>query len=379
MRKWINFIHLWLGMLTGLVVFIVSVTGCLYVFQEDICAATETYRYVHPQQNAFPTPETCAQVASRHFPGHTVHSVNYYGRDRSVEVVFYEPEPLVYTSVYIHPYTQKVLHINDRTNDFFYQVLQGHYYLWLPPAIGQPIVATGTLIFVVMLITGIILWWPKNKNARKQRFWFRWKDTTGRKRKNYDLHSIAGFYAALPALILALTGLVWRFSWFANAIHTGAGGKKSLVYTSPVSEPPSGKDTMAVTDYIWQQLSKEYTRIAAMEVHIPHTKEAVVEVSVRYDQDTYYRTDYRFFDQFTGKELEVNHVYGKYANADGADKLLRMNYDIHVGQIAGTPGKILAFLIALICASLPVTGFFIWRGRKKKTHKTSRRFGYLWR
>jgi uncharacterized iron-regulated membrane protein len=27
-----------------------------------------------------------------------------------------------------------------------------------------------------MLITGIVLWWPKNKAARKQRFSFKWKN-----------------------------------------------------------------------------------------------------------------------------------------------------------------------------------------------------------
>jgi uncharacterized iron-regulated membrane protein len=43
-----------------------------------------------------------------------------------------------------------------------------------------------------------------------------------------------------------------------------------------------------------------------------------------------------------------------------------MNYDIHVGAILSLPGKILAFFASLICASLPVTGFIIWWGRRKK-------------
>jgi uncharacterized iron-regulated membrane protein len=42
-----------------------------------------------------------------------------------------------------------------------------------------------------------------------------------------------------------------------------------------------------------------------------------------------------------------------------------MNYDIHVGAIAGLPGKIIAFLACLLCASLPVTGFIIWFDREK--------------
>jgi uncharacterized iron-regulated membrane protein len=43
-----------------------------------------------------------------------------------------------------------------------------------------------------------------------------------------------------------------------------------------------------------------------------------------------------------------------------------MNYDIHTGAIIGLPGKILAFFASLIVASLPITGFYIWWGRKQK-------------
>lgn len=46
-----------------------------------------------------------------------------------------------------------------------------------------------------------------------------------------------------------------------------------------------------------------------------------------------------------------------------------MNYDLHVGSILGLPGKILAFFGALIGASLPVTGFLVWWGKRKKKKK----------
>jgi uncharacterized iron-regulated membrane protein len=100
---------------------------------------------------------------------------------------------------------------------------------------------------------------------------------------------------------------------------------------------------------------------------------------VNTDEDTYWKTDYRYFDQYTLQELPVEHIYGRFKNATTADKLLRMNYDIHVGAILGLPGKMLAFFTSLIVASLPVTGFMIWWGRRKKKtspiKKESRRSG----
>jgi uncharacterized iron-regulated membrane protein len=50
-----------------------------------------------------------------------------------------------------------------------------------------------------------------------------------------------------------------------------------------------------------------------------------------------------------------------------------MNYDIHTGAILGLPGKILMFFASLICATLPVTGFVIWWGRRKKSPKHIRK------
>jgi len=65
----------------------------------------------------------------------------------------------------------------------------------------------------------------------------------------------------------------------------------------------------------------------------------------------------------------VTRLYGKLGNTTVADKIARMNYDIHVGAIAGLAGKILAFCASLMAASLPVTGFLIWRNRRKKQQK----------
>jgi uncharacterized iron-regulated membrane protein len=67
--------------------------------------------------------------------------------------------------------------------------------------------------------------------------------------------------------------------------------------------------------------------------------------------------------------LPVKHVWGRWRDASGADKLMRMNYDLHVGAVLGLPGKILAFSASLIIASLPVTGFLIWWGRRNKARK----------
>ena len=113
----------------------------------------------------------------------------------------------------------------------------------------------------------------------------------------------------------------------------------------------------------------EHPEAAILEIHTPLSTSSSILAAINSDADTYWKMDYRYFDQYTLEELPVDHMWGRFHEASGADKLMRLNYDIHTGAVFGLAGKILAFLASLLCASLPVTGFVIWWGRKKKGSK----------
>ena len=370
-KKLIRKLHLWLGLLSGLVVFIIAITGCIYAFQEEIQDATQPYRFVTKEEKAYKLPTELLPIAQQQLPGKELHSLKYYAKDRAVEAIFYHYEPTYYYAVYLNPYSGEVLKVVDRNAGFFRFILDGHFYLWLPPTIGQPVVAIFTLIFLTMVVSGIILWFPKNKAAWKQRVWFRWKKSTKWRRKNYDLHNIVGFYASLVALIFVITGLVWGFQWFAYGYYKIMGGEKSLVY----QEPLSGKDRQMsgdapMLDQLYGRIFLNQPAIASAEFHPPASDSASLEVATNAEVGTYWKTDYRFFDQYSGKELSVDHIYGRQHNAKVADKIMRMNYDIHTGGIWGLPGKLLAFFMSLLIATLPITGVMVYIGRKKKQKKT---------
>lgn len=367
-KKRIRFIHLWLGLITGTIVFIVAITGCVYAFQEEIQNATQEYRFVAPQAKPMLAPSVLEPIARNVLPGKTLHALKYNTPDKSVEAIFYSYEPEYYYIAYLNPYTGKVIETVNLDETFFHFILDGHFYLWLPHELGQTVVASATLIFIVMLVTGIILWWPKNKKAAKQRFWFRWKDSMKWKRKNYDLHNITGFYISWLALIFALTGLIWGFQWFAFTYYTAAGGEKSLVYEDPGSDKVTLEKVSNPLDKVWLQMRRDYPQAKSIEVHPPENDSMSVAANANPESGTYWKIDYRYYDQYSLKEKKVSHIYGRFPEATPSDKLLRMNYDIHTGAILGLPGKILAFCISLLVASLPVTGVMIWLGRRKKQH-----------
>ena len=55
-KKVIGKLHLWLGLASGLIVFIVALTGCLYAFQAEIQDATQPHRFVQAQNKPVLAP-----------------------------------------------------------------------------------------------------------------------------------------------------------------------------------------------------------------------------------------------------------------------------------------------------------------------------------
>jgi len=371
LKKIVRQVHLWLGLTSGLFVFVIAITGCIYAFQEEIQNATQPYRFVEEKKSTFILPSKIIEIAEKELPNKHLHAVMYQGRNRSAKAIFYSEKEQYYYFVYINQYSGKVLYVSNENASFFRFILDGHYYLWLPPRIGKPMVATTTLVFFIMLISGIFLWWPRNKNGRRQRFRIKWNAKW--RRKNYDLHYVLGFYIFMLAVLFSITGLVWGFQWF-NKIYYAAitGGKTFIEYQQPVSVL-SKVNTSSVLpiDKLWLHLNAENPSTSAIEIHPPEDSVSCIAVNINPDPTTYWKTDYRYFDQYSLNELSVKHMWGRYHQLSGSDKLMRMNYDIHVGAVLGITGKIMAFLASLIIASLPITGFFIWWGKRNKVKPTA--------
>ena len=369
-KKTIRKIHMWLGIITGPIVFIVAITGAIYTFQNEIQDWTQPYRFVEAENKAPLPPSELLEIAREANNDRHIHAILYGKPDQAAQVEFYKYtyEEQYFDKVYINQYNGEVLEVHDALHSFFGFILKGHFYLWLPPMIGQPVVAISTLIFFCILISGIYLWWPRNKNNKRQKFKIKWNARW--RRKNYDLHSVIGFYSSLIALIFVITGLVWGFKWFRNTYYYVASGGESYVsYSTPDTPIDSTATSTKSIDIIWSKMNDEYPTADWVEVHPAEEGSNVIAANANPDASTYYKMDYRYFDQNTLEELSVDHQWGRTNEISGAQMLMKMNYDIHVGAIAGIPGKIIAMLISLLIASLPITGFLMWYGRKYKTKK----------
>ncbi len=367
-------IHGWLGLSTGLVVFIVSITGCCWVFKEEIEGLIDEPYAIEASDKPIIPPSQAEKIAQEIFPKRAIHGALYQGATDPIEVIFYEADPEFYQMVYLHPYTGEVLGVKNGLAGFFAFVLKGHLRLWLPAYIGSHIVTISVLLFLFILFTGIILWAPKKVKTLKQRLRFLWKTQTGWRRKNFDLHAITGFYIYLLAFTLAFTGCVMGFNWFYYIVYKSVGGDNAPQFIMPVSKSLSNEalpNEPPIDQLMYKLFANRSEDITSYEFHYPENDTTSIYVEVAHQEGVYYNSDYRFFDQYSLEELPTSSIYGKYADASFADKVIRMNYDIHIGAIGGLPGKILAFLVSLISASLPVTGTLLWWGRKAKAKRQS--------
>jgi len=368
LKYWVGQLHLWLGLTSGLFVCFLGITGCILAFEREIEDITQPYRFTTAENRPYLEPSKLKAIADQAIPGKHAHSVSYQ-KGKSTQVVYYALEPEYYWIAFLNPYTGEVLKVKNMEDDFFRIIIDGHYYLWLPPNVGQPVLASATLMFLGLLISGLFLWWPKNKAASKKRFTIKWNAKW--KRLNYDLHNVFGFYMTWILIFIAFSGLVMGFQWFAGSAYwITSGGKQMIPFTETFSDSTlinNAKGNKPAMDVLWARTLKNLPNYTGgLEVHVPDGPKASIEVALNPDTETYWKADYYYYDQYTLKELKVNHIYGKLADTGVADKLMRMNYDIHVGAVLGLTGKIMAFFASLIAASLPITGFIIWWGRKKK-------------
>lgn len=367
------FLHRWLGLISGIIVFIVAITGAIFVFEEEL------FRLFHPEL-VYVTPEK----QLRDINDLKAAAQNSLGADKPVNVVFIYGEPdraycfsvfernlestslwdkdeiLYFNHVYVNPYTGAVLGIVDKETEFFYVVRRIHQNLLFRRDIGNMIVGTSTLIFLVILISGLILWWPKRISAWKQRFTIQWKARW--RRVNYDLHSVMGFYIFLVAAIIATTGLIWSFEWWENGINSMLGSsKKDLAFLKQ-------RDTVQVASahgvtLAWQDALHRYEQFNRMTFTFPAKKNSRAGFFVQYDGPSAWTdTDYLSYSGETGElKQALAHDHKPLAL-----KWRNSTYNIHTGKIYGWPTQVLAVFASLVCATLPVTGVVMWFGRRKK-------------
>ncbi|MFC6103151.1 PepSY-associated TM helix domain-containing protein [Olivibacter domesticus] len=379
LRKIVYQIHLWLGFITGIVIFFVSLTGCILAFEDEIKAQVEDFHHISKSANRFQSIAAIRQAAAKAMPFDVEKMgcrIDLRGGHKSALVMFFGSKGLYYC--YINPYNAEVLRVADMSKDFFRIIRTGHRALFLGN-IGKTLISYCMLLFVLIILSGLILWWPKKWKKSQLRSSFKIKWTAGSKRLNYELHKILGFYTLIPALLFAITGLVIGFPWFAQTyFHVISGGGGLITQEKIVSDTLSHLENEYRAIGFLDTISREHAsnkneHVAYLLPNLPADPIWIIYnplIPTFNNLEKRYHRYFRYYDRNTLKELPSSNIESKPIDqANIAEKLFRMNYDLHTGRVLDIPSKIFVFVASLICSSLPITGFLMWKNRRFKVRK----------
>ena len=391
MKKIFAKIHLWLSLPLGIVLTIVCLSGAVLVFEGEITRALhpELYRVAAPADARPLRPSQLADRIGGQVPD-SLHLVSLQLSARSDEPCMAAFRETGRKQLSVDPYTGNV---NGWTESpaFFGTVRKLHRWLLDPPpskgekSVGKAIVGVSTLALVLILVSGLILWIPRSRKALRNRLKVSCSD--GR-RFWHDCHVSLGFYATLLLLVMALTGLTWSFGWYRTAAYALFGGTPQIAVAQefPARKTDSGSrqsrersgerntgrehdGTQAETearpfDYaVWDAVLGQLTThcTAYKTITLTRTEAQVAR------QSAMRRIDRATFDPRSGRLAEI----ARYEDTPRQQRLRGWFYAFHTGTWGGIWTKILYFLAALVGASLPLTGYWLWWRRctkKRKTH-----------
>ena len=376
LRSAFRTLHLWMGLGSGIVIFIVCLSGTIYTFRAEIERWVEPEKYYASgiDGKSIMTADSLIAKMERNINGKLTSvmvpgdkSMNWQiGIKKNSNDPAAEDAPKSKT-YFVNPYTAEIVgEPGGSASEFFGTVMKLHRWLLLGDSTGRIIVGIATLIMFFMVLTGLILWFPAKIRNIKQGL--KIKTSANWKRLNHDLHNTLGFYSFILLLIMTLTGLCWSFEWYRNGLSSVLGSK---VFKGRTEKPMLSNEKMSANGQIsaailLSEANRHFSYEGNSRLSIPEDGKGVITVTK--SATGFFSvagTDRIQFDRFTGEVVNLESFKDKPMNARIADSIKV----IHTGEIFGTASKIIYFLACLIATSLPVTGTMIWLNKWKKKNK----------
>lgn len=419
MKELIHKLHLMLSIPLGIIISILCITGAILVFESELKELCSPSLYKTSNKNGNRAlhinelmPIVKKQVAdsvelvSVQIPSDP--SSNYrFGIDGKG-----------HASLLVDPYTGLVKgEVNPYgKNTFFSFVRRLHRWFLFENkrdgsiSIGKMVTGTATLVLVLILISGVVIWMPKSLKQLKTRL--KINASKNRFRFWYDVHLAGGMYALLILLVISLTALTWSFDWYRSGFYAVLGIEQSAkMQTSEKqgsekqsshkqgshnsiakreksatadneasqSRKARGGDERSKKDNQQQEHHSEthYTIWDRVAWELQQTVPAYKAITIRQGKATVSinstgntrASDSYTFNPHTGAITDVAY----YKDQPRSAKVRGWIYSLHVGSWGGIATRILYFVVCLIGAALPLSGYYIYFKKRSGKRKIKAR------
>lgn len=352
-------IHLFVGLVLGLWLVLVSLSGSLIIFRDEMERAWQPgLRQVEPDGRGT-SLDTLLDAARAAHPGARFHTVNlprhpgdslsFWGHDAR-ERSFH---------AYFHSGTGEALG-HDLAGDNPTEWLYLFHAQLLGGATGEQINGAGALLWLGLLGTGLALWWP-----RRGRPWldaFRIRRPAGPRRRLYDWHRVTGAWSWTPLALVIVTGAYFPFPapfrWLAQNL-TGT----TAVEDSPRSAPaPPGTSPVSL-DTALAAARRGLPEAELNWLSLPEGPADVITVRGRLPGEWRREgANHVHVDQFTGAVVRID----RHAERTPAQRALRALFPLHTGTFGGEVTRWLWAGLGLVPMLLFLTGARLWWLRRRE-------------
>jgi uncharacterized iron-regulated membrane protein len=380
-RKVLFWLHLGAGISAGLVILVMCATGVLLAYERQATDWADGYRVAPPSPDASRLGVEALAARVRESSGASPTSITLradpgapaafsLGRDRTV---------------FIDPYTGALLgEGSKRVRAFFHAVTDWHRWLGAhgdARPICKAVTGASNLLFLFIVLSGIVLWWPKGLTLQHLRPITAFQRGLSGKPRDFNWHNVFGFWSAVPLALVVASGVVISYPWANDLAHRLAGSEPPRRGPAPGAGGPGGGARAAGTargevslrglDRAWATAEKQVAGWQTLTLRVPPSPEAPFAFGI--DTSTGARRP------STRTQLVVDRRTGEvarhesYAGQAAGRKVVGWLRFIHTGEAFGLPGQTIAGLASLGGVMLTWTGVSLalrrlagWRQRRMR-------------
>jgi uncharacterized iron-regulated membrane protein len=349
--------HLYLGLGAGLLLVLVGLTGTLLVFHDEIDAllAPQLHRVAPHVQRA--TLDDVLSAARVHAAPHSPSFIRLPRHERQSVEIWTDGE--AGPQVFVDPYNGQVLGSQMARESFTGWLFELHVELFAGE-VGHIIIGVSALAMIVLLISGLVLWWPRAHRWMRALFS---RPRGSWRRVNYKLHGMTGAWSAAGLLIIAITGASLVFhDEFSAALN-------SLTASAPPAPPPPSVVQPGAADAALElALANAESALPGGRftwVYLPASPEAPLSLRKQLPGEWHPNgRSYVYVDRHTGEVIHAHDALG----AELGTRIYDVLYPLHIGRF-GLWSKLLYATLGVVPLFLSIGGTMIWWNRRVRRRR----------
>ena len=367
--------HFYAGLFCIPFVIWLALTGTIYLWRPQLEALLDRPYDRLPIAGQTASPDAQIAAAQRAVPGSSLHKyVLPEGRQQAVRVIVTARG--VDQRVYVDPHSVAILKIIGEDDRPLNVVSRLHGEL-LAGAWGSYLVETAACWAVVMLLTGLYLWWPRIRKVLAGVLYPRL--SSGARLFWRDLHASAGIWVSVFALGLILTGLPWASAWGSylgevraltgtaqGPVDWTIGGKAVAPKADPMLAGHAGHGGMVISAPVIRpgELERVIGTVQPLDIAPP------VLISPPGHAGGPWTVSSDAADRSLRSDAEVDGATGRlvgrvtFADRHWIDRVIGYGIAAHEGALFGIANQILGTLTALFLLVLAGSGAIMWWRRR---------------